>query len=81
MLTRLRAAIPLLALALALSLAATPLVEAVPPYRRQHVEANERALRAGFDAVEALAAPAWEPPSAILHARPPSDAKVRAETP
>jgi KaiC/GvpD/RAD55 family RecA-like ATPase len=32
MLTRLRAAIPLLALALALSLAAAPLVEAVPPY-------------------------------------------------
>lgn len=32
MLTRLRAAIPLLALALALSLAATPLVQAVPPY-------------------------------------------------
>ena len=32
MLTRLRAAIPLLALALALSLVAAPLVEAVPPY-------------------------------------------------
>jgi KaiC/GvpD/RAD55 family RecA-like ATPase len=32
MLTRLRAAIPLLALALAISLAAAPLVEAVPPY-------------------------------------------------
>src|SRR6267143_314319 len=32
MLTRLRAAIPLLALALALSIAATPLVEAVPTY-------------------------------------------------
>jgi 2-oxoglutarate ferredoxin oxidoreductase subunit gamma len=37
------------------------MAEAVPPYRRQHVEANERALRAGFGAVEALAAPAWEP--------------------
>jgi Pyruvate/2-oxoacid:ferredoxin oxidoreductase gamma subunit len=33
--------------------------ESVPPYRRQHVEANEKALRAGFDAVAAGAAPAW----------------------
>jgi Pyruvate/2-oxoacid:ferredoxin oxidoreductase gamma subunit len=44
-----------------LDAAVAAMVEAVPPYRRQHVEANERALRAGFDAVEALAAPAWEP--------------------
>ncbi len=33
--------------------------QSVPPYRRQHVEANERALHAGFDAVPANAAPAW----------------------
>jgi Pyruvate/2-oxoacid:ferredoxin oxidoreductase gamma subunit len=33
--------------------------QSVPPYRRQHVEVNERALRAGFDAVEPLAVPAW----------------------
>ncbi len=33
--------------------------QSVPAYRRQHVEANERALRAGFDAVPANAAPAW----------------------
>ena len=33
--------------------------ESVPPYRRQHVEANEKALRAGFDAVAPGAAPAW----------------------
>lgn len=34
--------------------------ELVPPYRRQHVEANERAIRAGAGAVPALAAPLWE---------------------
>src|SRR5438067_11138819 len=33
--------------------------ESLPPYRRQHAEGNERALRAGHDALEALAAPAW----------------------
>jgi 2-oxoglutarate ferredoxin oxidoreductase subunit gamma len=31
----------------------------VPPYRTQHIVANEAALRAGFDAAPALAAPAW----------------------
>jgi Pyruvate/2-oxoacid:ferredoxin oxidoreductase gamma subunit len=35
--------------------------ESIPAYRRQHVELNERALSVGFDAVERLAAPAWEP--------------------
>ena len=33
--------------------------ESVPSYRRQHVEGNEAALRAGFGAVPAGAAPAW----------------------
>ena len=33
--------------------------ESVPSYRRQHLELNERALRAGFDAAPAAAAPAW----------------------
>jgi Pyruvate/2-oxoacid:ferredoxin oxidoreductase gamma subunit len=33
--------------------------QSVPPYRRQHVEANERALRAGCGTVPANAAPAW----------------------
>jgi Pyruvate/2-oxoacid:ferredoxin oxidoreductase gamma subunit len=33
--------------------------ESVPAYRRQHLEVNERALRAGFDAAEPLAVPAW----------------------
>lgn len=33
--------------------------ESIPPYRTQHLAANEEALRAGFDAVEALAAPAF----------------------
>ncbi len=38
--------------------------ESVPSYRRQHLEANEKALRAGFEAVEPGAAPAWAPPEA-----------------
>jgi Pyruvate/2-oxoacid:ferredoxin oxidoreductase gamma subunit len=41
----------------------TSLVEAmrqsVPPYRRQHVDTNERALRAGFGSVPANTALAW----------------------
>lgn len=31
----------------------------VPAYRREHLETNERALRAGFDAMPEGAAPAW----------------------
>jgi len=31
----------------------------IPSYRRQHIEANERALRAGFAAVPADTHPAW----------------------
>ena len=34
--------------------------DSLPAYRRQHAEANERALRAGFDALPRGAAPAWE---------------------
>lgn len=34
-------------------------VEALPPYRRQHAGLNQAALRAGFDAVPAGAHPAW----------------------
>jgi 2-oxoglutarate ferredoxin oxidoreductase subunit gamma len=41
----------------------------VPPYRTQHIVANEAALRAGFDAAPTLAAPAW------------SDATTTAATP
>jgi Pyruvate/2-oxoacid:ferredoxin oxidoreductase gamma subunit len=33
--------------------------ESLPPYRRQHAEGNARALRAGADLVDRLAAPAW----------------------
>ena len=33
----------------------------VPSYRQQHVAANERTIRAGWDAVPADAHPAWEP--------------------
>jgi Pyruvate/2-oxoacid:ferredoxin oxidoreductase gamma subunit len=39
--------------------AITAMEESLPSYRRQHAEANAIALRAGFDAVERLAAPAW----------------------
>jgi Pyruvate/2-oxoacid:ferredoxin oxidoreductase gamma subunit len=35
--------------------------ESIPPYRRQHVEGNERAIRVGWDATAKLTAPAWEP--------------------
>ena len=34
--------------------------ESVPAYRRQHVAANEAALHAGADAVDAGAVPAWD---------------------
>jgi Pyruvate/2-oxoacid:ferredoxin oxidoreductase gamma subunit len=34
--------------------------DSIPPYRRQHVEGNERAIRTGWASVERLAAPAWE---------------------
>jgi 2-oxoglutarate ferredoxin oxidoreductase subunit gamma len=36
----------------------------VPPYRTQHLEANEAALRAGHDAAPDLVAPAWTTPAA-----------------
>jgi Pyruvate/2-oxoacid:ferredoxin oxidoreductase gamma subunit len=32
----------------------------IPPYRRQHIAANDEAIRAGFDAVDRLAFPAWQ---------------------
>jgi Pyruvate/2-oxoacid:ferredoxin oxidoreductase gamma subunit len=35
----------------------------IPPYRTQHIEANERVLRAGWDLLPAGAAPAWEVPA------------------
>ena len=35
--------------------------ESLPSYRQQHAEANERALRAGFEALPWNAAPAWGP--------------------
>jgi 2-oxoglutarate ferredoxin oxidoreductase subunit gamma len=36
----------------------------VPPYRTQHLAANEAALRAGHDAAPALTVPAWTPAAA-----------------
>jgi Pyruvate/2-oxoacid:ferredoxin oxidoreductase gamma subunit len=32
----------------------------IPPYRKQHIAANEVAIRTGFEAVDELAFPAWE---------------------
>jgi Pyruvate/2-oxoacid:ferredoxin oxidoreductase gamma subunit len=37
----------------------TAMTESIPSYRTQHIAANEGALRAGFDAVEANTYPAW----------------------
>jgi Pyruvate/2-oxoacid:ferredoxin oxidoreductase gamma subunit len=34
--------------------------QSIPPYRQQHIAANETAIQAGFDAVDHLAFPAWE---------------------
>jgi len=34
--------------------------ESIPPYRTQHIEANERAIRAGTELVPAGEYPAWE---------------------
>jgi Pyruvate/2-oxoacid:ferredoxin oxidoreductase gamma subunit len=34
--------------------------QSIPPYRTQHIAKNEEALRAGFEAVDPLTAPAWE---------------------
>ena len=34
--------------------------ESIPPYRTQHIEANERAIAAGWDLLPAGAYPAWE---------------------
>src|SRR5690349_11092966 len=34
--------------------------QSIPPYRTQHIEANERALLAGWDLLPANAHPAWE---------------------
>jgi Pyruvate/2-oxoacid:ferredoxin oxidoreductase gamma subunit len=34
---------------------------ALPPYRAQHADHNDRALAAGYDAAPRLAAPAWAP--------------------
>lgn len=35
--------------------------ESVPPYRRQHVAANEAAIVAGYESVDLGSFPAWEP--------------------
>jgi len=36
------------------------MVESLPPYRRQHSEDNERALRHGYAIIDSPVAPAWE---------------------
>ena len=35
--------------------------QSIPPYRTQHIAANERALRAGWESVTPGEFPAWEP--------------------
>lgn len=37
----------------------------IPPYRTQHIARNEQAIRAGYDAVEQLVAPAWTTEGAL----------------
>jgi len=44
----------------ALDSAVEAMRQSIPPYRTQHIAANETAIRAGCDAVDALAFPAWE---------------------
>ena len=44
----------------ALDAAIEGMKESIPSYRRQHIEANERALRAGYDAVTPGLYPAWK---------------------
>ena len=44
--------------------------ESVPSYRQQHVDANERTIRAGWESVPARAHPAWEPVAASSTGRP-----------
>ncbi len=39
--------------------------QAVPPYRRQHLDANAKVLAAGFGVLAAGAAPAWPPSSEV----------------
>jgi 2-oxoglutarate ferredoxin oxidoreductase subunit gamma len=39
--------------------------ESIPPYRTQHIARNEQAIRAGYDAVEHLAMPAWTTEGAV----------------
>jgi 2-oxoglutarate ferredoxin oxidoreductase subunit gamma len=34
--------------------------ESIPPYRTQHIEANEQALRAGWELLPANEYPAWQ---------------------
>jgi Pyruvate/2-oxoacid:ferredoxin oxidoreductase gamma subunit len=44
--------------------------ESIPSYRTQHIAANERAIRAGLDAVDPVergAFPAWAPASSVTH--------------
>ena len=40
--------------------------QSIPPYRTQHIAANERAIRAGLESVVAGAVPAWAP-SPVTH--------------
>jgi len=50
-----------------LDAAVAAMEDSLPPYRRQHAEANAEALRAGAELVPPLAAPAW--PTVVTAAR------------
>ena len=45
---------------IALDSAIEAMQDSIPSYRSQHIEANERALRAGYDAVTPGLYPAWQ---------------------
>jgi Pyruvate/2-oxoacid:ferredoxin oxidoreductase gamma subunit len=52
--------------------------ESVPPYRTQHIAANEAALRAGYDAVEHDTVPAWTSDGVAAAALPTVTAGARS---
>jgi len=52
--------VPATDIAIGLDATVEAMRRSIPPYRQQHIAANEVAIRAGFDAGEPLAFPAWE---------------------
>lgn len=48
-----------------LTAAIAAMEQSIPSYRTQHIEANERALRAGWELLPSHATPAWEVPARV----------------